>query len=96
MSNLGKKFLSREERQKYISDWRESGLSKKAFAENAGLKYYTFMSWFEPSVKPRKVKGFTRVQLPASEKVFAEVICAGKTIRFFESLPGEYFSKLLQ
>ncbi len=43
MSNLEKKKLTAEEKESIISDWKQSGLSKKEFAEQRGLKYCTFV-----------------------------------------------------
>lgn len=38
---------SKEERLTHIELWQESGLSRRAYSEQAGIKYGTFKSWFE-------------------------------------------------
>jgi hypothetical protein len=96
MSNLVKKNLSSEEKQKMISDWRLSGLSKKHFADQMGLKYCTFIGWFDRYGKSESTAGFEQVRISGSEKIFAEVILGGKTIRFFQPFPAEYFQLLLR
>ncbi len=34
------------ERQDHIAYWEQSGQTKKAYCESAGIKYATFISWF--------------------------------------------------
>ncbi|MFM7023300.1 MAG: IS66 family insertion sequence element accessory protein TnpA [Flavobacteriales bacterium] len=50
---------SKEEKQTHISLWQESGLSKRAYSKEAGIKYRTFLLWImsnEPSSKKCKPK----------------------------------------
>ena len=47
MSNLEKRTFTTQEIKDFIAQWKESGLSKKKFADQHGLKYYTFIAWFE-------------------------------------------------
>jgi hypothetical protein len=96
MSNLAKKGLSSEEKQKMISDWRLSGLSKKKFADQMELKYCTFIGWFDRYGKSEAGVGFEQIKISRNESIFAEVIFNGKTIRFFQPFPAEYFQVLLR
>lgn len=96
--NLEKKALTREQKQKLISDWSISGLSKKKFAEEQKLKYCTFTSWFA-SMAPKKKKdapAFTEVKLPVQKSMFAEVQKGNLSIRFFQPFPVEYFQLLIK
>lgn len=38
---------SKEERLTHIELWKESGLNRREYCEQAGIKYGTFKSWFE-------------------------------------------------
>jgi len=88
--------FSEDQIRNYISSWHSSGKSKKNFAEENGLKYYTFVSWFE-RYKTKPVKpAFTEVKLPTEKKVFAEVKTGSTTIRFFQAFPLEYFQLLIK
>ena len=37
-------------RSAHIAKWEQSGQSKKAYCEAAGIKYGTFISWFKKEV----------------------------------------------
>ena len=39
--------MEKSERANHISYWRQSGQTKKAYCELAGIKYATFISWFK-------------------------------------------------
>ncbi|CAN5469966.1 hypothetical protein BH11BAC1_BH11BAC1_30250 [soil metagenome] len=96
MSNLGKKNASTEERHQIISEWKQSGLSKKKFAEERGLKYCTFVGWFQGSKKQISTPGFSEVVISSGDKLFMEVLIREKTVRFYQVLPLEYFQYLLK
>ena len=96
MSNLEKKHFSSDERERIISDWKESGISKKKFAEDRGLKYCTFVGWFQGSKKEISSPGFSEVVISSSDKLFMEVVIKDRTVRFYQVIPKEYFSLLLQ
>lgn len=95
MSNLEKKHFSSEERERIISDWKQSGFSKKKFADERGLKYCTFVGWFQGS-KKTAIQGFSEVVISSADKLFMEVVIKDKTLRFYQAIPKEYFSLLLQ
>lgn len=95
MNNLEKKHLTFEERERFISDWQQSGLSKKQFAQERGVKYCTFIGWFQGS-KQTATPGFTEVVISTGNKLLMEVVIKEKTVRFYQPLPKEYFLLLLQ
>ncbi|MCP4975126.1 MAG: hypothetical protein GY931_03110 [Maribacter sp.] len=39
--------MKKSERANHITYWEQSGQTKKAYCELAGIKYPTFMSWFK-------------------------------------------------
>lgn len=42
------------ERQDHIAYWEQSGQTKKAYCESAGIKYATFISWFRNKVESQE------------------------------------------
>ena len=83
MSNLVKKNLTSEEKERILSDWKQSGLSKKKFAEERGLKGIS-------------TPGFSEVVISSGDKLLMEVVIREKTIRFYQMLPKDYLFLLLQ
>jgi hypothetical protein len=94
MDTLNRKAFTQEEIEQLKAEWQQSGLSKKKFTEQQGIKYYTFISWFDRPVKAPG--GFVPVKLHLDENLFAEILVNGKTIRFYQPFPPEYFSILLK
>ncbi|MCP4977970.1 MAG: IS66 family insertion sequence element accessory protein TnpB [Maribacter sp.] len=39
--------MKKSERADHISYWRQSGQTKKAYCDLAGIRYATFISWFK-------------------------------------------------
>jgi hypothetical protein len=95
MSNVEKKHFTSEERERFISDWQQSGLSKKQFAEERAIKYCTFIGWFQGS-KQTAAPGFSEVVISSGDKLFMEVVIREKTVRFYQVLPLEHFQWLLK
>ncbi len=96
MSNLEKKKLMSEEKERILLDWKLSGISKKQFAEQQGLKYCTFISWFQGSKKETLAPEFSEVVISSTDKLFMEVVIRDKTFRFYQILPLEHFQFLLK
>ena len=96
MSNLEKKHFTSAERETILSDWKQSGLSKKKFAEQRGLKYCTFVGWFQSAGKEKSALGFSEVIISSSDKIFMEVVVRERTFRFYQVLPLNYFQLLLK
>lgn len=96
MSNIEKRKLTSEEKERILSDWQQSGLSKKKFAEERGLKYCTFVGWFQGSKKKIPTPGFSEVEISSGDRLFMEVVIKEKTVRFYQPLPLEHFQWLLK
>lgn len=60
--------LTKEEMQVVISEWETSGLTKKEFCRQRGLRYPTFHYWIKQVGSDRQ-KGFTEVSLQADTRV---------------------------
>jgi transposase-like protein len=43
----GRRIATQEEREALIAQYRESGLTQKAFAEREGIKFSTFTAWVQ-------------------------------------------------
>jgi len=48
------KKYTRQEREKFIEDWKNGSLSKTDYAKSIGLKVTTFYKWAEGIVKPKQ------------------------------------------
>ncbi|MFK7810246.1 MAG: IS66 family insertion sequence element accessory protein TnpB [Saprospiraceae bacterium] len=53
--------MKKSERIDHINYWRQSGQTKKAYCELAGIKYATFISWFKKE-EPGEVGRFVKVE----------------------------------
>ncbi|MFK8101354.1 MAG: IS66 family insertion sequence element accessory protein TnpB [Saprospiraceae bacterium] len=75
--------MEKSQRIQHIKYWEQSGQSKKAYCELAGIKYATFMSWFklkEEEVisgqflkleKPKDIMGL-EIVLPNGIRIYSE------------------------
>lgn len=89
---------SKEEIQRLVLSWQQSGKSKSLFCKENTLNYLTFMSWTNPPKKKKhKVKvpatsGFIPIKIKDLTPVyFAEVqLLNGNKICFHESVSAEY------
>jgi len=68
------------ERLNHISYWEQSGQTKKAYSELAGIKYATFISWFRN--KPLEQDG-KFIKLEKSERPSVIEIVLPNGIRIF-------------
>lgn len=74
--------MDKSQRIQHLEYWQQSGQTKKAYCEMAGIKYATFMSWFklkdeEPSGQFLKLeKSNTRsgleIVLPNGIQIYSE------------------------
>lgn len=66
---------TRQEIDELINEWKSSGIGKKQFCIQKGLKYQTFVSWFYFRKKGiRTNRGFIPVQVQTTASgVFAEI-----------------------
>lgn len=86
-------MTKKSERLNHISYWEQSGQTKKAYCELAGIKYATFISWFKN--KPLEGDG-QFVKLEEVERVGRLEILLPNGIRIFseQSLSLELFKTL--
>jgi hypothetical protein len=96
MHNVEKKAISPEEKKNFIEQWKSSGLSKKEFSEQQGLRYNTFVTWFVQKKSKKPAGGFREVSVATLSPVFAELVRGDLTIRFHQPFPAEYFHALLR
>jgi hypothetical protein len=92
-----------EEITNYISQWQESGKSKKAFCQEISLNYMTFIGWStkKKGKKPKKDSespGFVQLKVKQKESsVFAEIRSAdGFVISLHKDVSAEYLRNLLR
>ena len=55
-----KKYLTKEEREQHLENWRKSSLSKNAYAIKAGISPRTFIGWTWITLK-EKGSGFVEI-----------------------------------
>ena len=60
----GRRIAAAEEREALVAQYRESGLTQKAFAEREGIKFSTFTAW---------VQGWRHAGRPGRKIRFAEL-----------------------
>jgi transposase-like protein len=63
----GRKITTPAEKEALVAQYRDSGLTQRAFAEREGIKFSTFTAW----VQGRRLasKGGRRVQFPGAAAV---------------------------
>ena len=96
--NTPKKFTN-EQREELIQRWKDSGKGKKAFADEHGIKYMTFIDWVRKRQRKRSLEipseQFIPLEIPVST-IFAELTFSGKKIIFHQSVPAEYLKTILR
>jgi transcriptional accessory protein Tex/SPT6 len=92
--------LSSEEKQQLIDLWKQSGKTKKAFAEEYGIKYLTFVDWIRRPDRNRysvKAKEFIEITPPVVSGIFAEVyLSGGHRIIFHQPFSADFLSRLIK
>jgi transposase-like protein len=64
----GRRIATTEEREALVAQYRESGLTQKAFAEREGIKFSTFTAWVQGrrhAGKPGRKVRFAELPAPA-------------------------------
>ena len=95
---------SKEDIQRLVLAWQQSGMNKSLFCKENQLNYLTFMSWTNPPKKKKhKFKstpttGFIPLQIKDKPSAFfAEVqLLNGSRICFHESISAEYLRSLVR
>jgi hypothetical protein len=88
-----------------ISQWQQSGQSKRVFCSEYQLNYYTFITWIHPKKKKKKkirsssgkTSGFIPLQVQKDNRtVFAEAkLHNGNSVLVYEFVPAVYLRSLL-
>lgn len=100
MNQQASKSLSKEDIAQLVELWKQSGKSKKDFAEEYGLKYYTFVDWTRERNR-RSVNNtskFVQITSPiSSSSIFAELhLTNGHRLVFFQPFSAEYIKNILK
>jgi transposase-like protein len=61
----GRRIATAEEKEAMVAQYRESGLTQKAFAQREGLKFSTFTSWVQGRRKAGRKVRFAELPTPA-------------------------------
>jgi hypothetical protein len=86
----------------YVKQWKESGLSKKAFCLSSNINYYTFGGWTVPKKKKKKIptsgSGFIPVKVKeVTAFPFAEVHYAnGSRIVLREAVGAKFLREMMK
>lgn len=88
-----------EQRRELVSQWKSSGKTKKAFCEERGLKYHTFVCWKENHDQSQKgsVSSFVPITLRDEASAFAQLILPGGVVlNICQRVDASYLSALLK
>jgi hypothetical protein len=78
---IGRRHMPEERRRVLLEQFRESGLTRQAFARREGLRYTTFCTWVQRMAQAAGARGATvalakrpgAIERPAPRIAFAEV-----------------------
>ena len=74
VSNVEKKWRTRQEKDELIALSKQSGKSRKLFCNDQGMNYYNFVSWHQQQkAKDKTETGFSQVIVRGGEKLFAQL-----------------------
>ena len=62
------------ERASHKLQWQESGQTKKAYCEEVGIKYATFISWFKPECSKTASGGFISLSVDDWQNYSTEIL----------------------
>ncbi len=92
--------LTTEQKKELISQWKESGISRKKFSAEHQINYYTFMDWcyrFDKKPTQKKATNFVELKVSSQTGSFAEIkYLNGNTIIFYQPVPADYFQSLVK
>ena len=79
VSNVEKKWRTRQEKDELLAQWKQSGQSRRIFCSEQGLNYNSFVNWHkEQKTKSKTESGFSEVIVKSSEKLFAQLHLPGE------------------
>jgi len=90
---------SAAQRIELLSLWRQSGKTKKAFCEERGLKYHTFVCWKENQdiASTNFDSSFVPVTVRDEPSMFAQLILPGGVVlNICQRVDASYLSSLLK
>ena len=98
VSNIEKKWRTRLEKDELISQWKQSGMSRKVFCDEQGLNYNSFITWDnEKKSKLKAGSGFSEITVQSSERLFAQIhLSEQKRIDLYQPLSSEFIRSLLK
>lgn len=92
--------LTTEQKKELISQWKQSGISRKKFSAEHQINYYTFMDWcyrFDKKPAQKKVTNFVELKVSSQPGSFAEIkFTNGSAIVFYQPVTADYFQSLLK
>ena len=98
VSNVEKKWRTRQEKDELIALWKQSGKSRKLYCNNQGLNYNSFFSCHQQhKAKAKTETGFSEVIVQSGEKLFAQLhLLRELRIDLHQPLLAEYIRALLK
>ena len=79
VSNVEKKWRTRQEKDELIALSKQSGKSRKLFCNDQGMNYYNFVFWHQQhKAKGKTETGFSLVVVHRGEKIFAQLHLSGE------------------
>lgn len=90
---------SAEEKQQIIEQWKQSGLSRRAFCRQQNLSYNSLTHWTRKKRnRSRSVTSdFVPLKIkPATEQVFAQIETGGKRIQLYQPVTANFLKQLLR
>ena len=98
VSNVEKKWRTRQEKDELIVLCKQSGKSRKLFYNDQGLNYNSFFSWHQQhKAKAKTETGFSEVIVQGGEKMFAQLHLSGEIrIDLYQPLSAEFIRALLK
>lgn len=98
VSNVEKKWRTRQEKDELIELWKQSGKSRRLFCIDQGLNYNSFVTWHkEQKAKSKPGSGFSEVIVQRGEKLVAQLHLRGELrIDLYQPLSAEFIRALLK
>ena len=98
VSNVEKKWRTRQEKDELIALWKQSGKSRKLFYNDQGLNYNSFVSWHQQhKAKAKSETSFSQVIVQSVEKLFAQLhLHYELRIDLYQPLSAEFIRALLK
>ena len=98
VSNVEKKWRTRQEKDELIALWKQNGKSRKLYCNDQGLNYNSFVTKYKQhKAKGETETGFSQVIVQSGEKLFAQLHLSGEIrIDLYQPLSAEFIRALLK